>query len=341
MPKYIYNPETMLYEEHVEPKGRRTFRMVLMVLFVLGIVCLYVWIYVSVLGLDAPKTAILKKRHAIWESEMVILDRQLDLYEQTLSAIEDRDDNVYRSIYGLPVLSEEEKTPASDGFVNHDYLVSNNAASDLRLAVVRMDDLSKRNCVRSEALDDVSVLALEAGDMISCVPSVPPLLPKPGTFRLSSSFGGRRDPVYGGYEYHTGQDFATSRGNPVYATGDGTVVKTETNYRGYGNEIVIDHGYGYQTRYAHLSTIEVREGMKVSRGERIGTVGNTGKSTGPHLHYEVEYRGKKVNPMRYMDINMPYYEYEAMITKRSDESERGKKSTTTELLRRRRHSDER
>lgn len=336
MARYFYNPETMLYEERFEPKRRRVERRVVMIVVFFGLIFFYVWMYTSVLGLDPPKTAILKKRHALWESKMELLDLQLDLYDQTLSGIEDRDDNVYRSIYGLSVIPEEVKNAGFGGVNRYEYLDRLSANSDLKESIRRMDVLTKRTYIQSQALDEVSALVMDAGDMLSCVPSVPPILPRKGSFRISSSFGGRKDPVYGGYEFHGGQDFATAKGNPVYATGDGTVVKAQTRYGGYGNEIVIDHGYGYQTRYAHLSTIEVREGMKVQRGERIGAVGNTGKSTGSHLHYEVEYRGKKVNPMKYMDIHMPVDEYEAMVSMRSADIDRDKKSTTTELLKRRR-----
>src|SRR5574344_704082 len=141
-------------------------------------------------------------------------------------------------------------------------------------------------------------------------------------------------PVYYAATPEGGQDFATKRGNPVYVTGGGVVEKANFQFNGYGNEIVVNHGYGYETRYAHLNTIEVTEGMKLQRGDRIGTVGATGKSTGSHLHYEVIYRGNRVNPLNYMDLSMPESEYRAMIEKRSAESPRGKMSSTTELLRR-------
>ena len=176
--------------------------------------------------------------------------------------------------------------------------------------------------------------------MISCVPNVPPLMTSPGNFRLSSGFGYREDPVYGGAERHVGQDFAADKGTPVYVTGDGVVEKTSFQFRGYGNEIVIDHGYGYKTRYAHLNTIEVTEGMKLSRGDRIGTVGSTGKSTGNHLHYEVIYMGERKNPRNYMDVDMPADEYAALINRRGAENPVGKRSSTMELLRRSNRADD-
>ena len=152
--------------------------------------------------------------------------------------------------------------------------------------------------------------------MPSCIPSVPPILPQTGSYKLSSSFGYRSDPVYGRSAFHEGQDFASHKGNPVYATGDGIVEKVRYQYHGYGNEIIIDHGYGYRTRYAHLQSTLVVEGERIHRGDRIGTVGNTGKSTGPHLHYEVLFKGRPIDPMNFMDMTMPVAEYKTMVSER-------------------------
>lgn len=120
---------------------------------------------------------------------------------------------------------------------------------------------------------------------------------------------------------HTGFDFACKPGNPVYATGDGTVESVSFEFFGYGNSVLIDHGFGYKTRYAHLKMVYVSEGMKLKRGECIGETGNSGRSTGPHLHYEVMYRGRYVNPYNYFDMTMPLDEYSSMVSKVADESE--------------------
>ena len=270
---------------------------------------------------------------------MNLMDRQLDIYEQTLTGIEQRDDDVYRSIYGLNPIPEQVRNSGLEGVNRYAELDRLGANSHLRRAVRRLDDLTKRTYVRSKSLDEVRDLSRKAGDMISCVPNVPPILPAPGSYRLSSSFGYRIDPVYGGGERHGGQDFATKTGTPVYVTGDGVVEKTGMHLWGYGNEIVVDHGYGYQTRYAHLNTIEVAPGMKLHRGDRIGTVGNTGKSTGSHLHYEVIDKGNRVNPMNFLDMNMPEDEYRAMIERRSEEGRSTAAKSTMELLRRGRKAE--
>ena len=334
MPKYFYNPETLLYEVKKDNKYLKHIKVALLVLAVPVLVCLYFWIYVSVLHLELPKTAWLKRKHASWEARMDILDRKMDIYEQTLTGIEQRDDDVYRSIYGLSPIPEEVRNSGLEGVNRYSQLDALGANSRLKLSVHRLDVLTKRVYLRSRALDEMWDISSREGDMISCVPNVPPLMTSPGNFRLSSGFGYREDPVYGGAERHVGQDFAADKGTPVYVTGDGVVEKTSFQFRGYGNEVVIDHGFGYQTRYAHLNTIEVREGMKVGRGDRIGTIGNSGKSTGYHLHYEVIYMNVQRNPMNYMDINMPETEYRAMIDKRLESNPIGRTSSTSELLNR-------
>ena len=335
MPKYVLNPETLLYEEREDPGYLKPVRIAVALVIAVGFVFLYFWLYVSVFHWDLPKTAVLKRQAAEWEARMDMLGRRLDLCEATLIGIEQRDDDVYRSIYGLGEIPEAVKNSGLGGLNRYAELDQLGSNASLTRSVRRLDNLTKRAYIQSKSLDEVGVLAREEGDMLSCVPSVPPLLPDASKVLLSSGFGYRTDPVYGGSENHGGQDFATDRGTPVYSTGDGTVITVKSNFSGYGNEIVIDHGYGYQTRYAHLNSMSVVEGMKVRRGELVGTVGSTGKVTGPHLHYEVIYRGERVNPMNFMDFNMPLDEFRSMVDTRREESPKGKRSSTTELLRRR------
>ena len=315
MPKYFYNPETLLYEVKKDNKYLKHIKVALLILTAPALMCLYFWIYVSVLHLELPKTAWLKRQHASWEARMDILDRQMDIYEQTLTGIEQRDDDVYRSIYGLSPIPEELRNSGLEGVNRYNELDALGANSRLKLSVHRLDALMKRVYLRSRALDEMWDISSREGDMISCVPNVPPLMTTPGNFRLSSGFAYREDPVYGGAERHVGQDFAADKGTPVYVTGDGVVEKIKYNFFGYGNEVVIDHGFGYKTRYAHMQNIDVKKGDVVSRGQQIGTVGNTGSSTGPHLHYEVIYRGKQIDPMSFMDLTMGPEEYQAMVDK--------------------------
>ena len=158
--------------------------------------------------------------------------------------------------------------------------------------------------------------------MASCIPAIPPVNPDKRKYRLSSTFGYRKDPFSGRSTFHKGVDFALKPGNPIYATGDGVVESVSFVFFGYGNSVLIDHGFGYKTRYAHLKSIGVVEGMKVKRGECIGESGNSGKSSGPHLHYEVIYKGRPVNPYNYYDLTMSPEEYSTMVESTADMSGR-------------------
>jgi Membrane proteins related to metalloendopeptidases len=162
-----------------------------------------------------------------------------------------------------------------------------------------------------------------AGSMASCIPAVPPIVPDASRYQLSSRFGYRADPFNSTQKMHTGVDLAMKVGTPVYATGDGVIEAVAFDFFGYGNCIVIDHGFGYRTMYAHLSSVSVIEGMKVKRGDMIGESGKSGRASGAHLHYEVIYRGNKVNPENYFDLSMPKDEYLAMVDQRARESGRG------------------
>ena len=315
--RYVFNPITLQYEVREEPRYTRYVRTALTIAVAAGLCVLYFWLYTSVLGWDLPKTARLKKENARWQSKIAVAERQMDIMEETLKGIEERDDNVYRSIFGMNVIPAEVKAAKQDP--QADPLIS------------RLNSLTKRAYVQSMALDEVYGIAVNAGDMVSHIPAVPPILPKKGSFHVASPFGYRTDPVYGGTRFHAGQDLAADVGYPVYVTGDGVVEKVEYSFTGYGNEIVIDHGFGYKTRYAHLSRIDVAKGMKVLRGDQIGAVGRTGKATGPHLHYEVLYKGNAINPYSFMNLDMTVEEYIAMITRRREESGPKTKSTL-ELL---------
>ena len=297
--RYVFNPITLQYEVREEPRYTRYVRTALTIAVAAGLCVLYFWLYTSVLGWDLPKTARLKKENARWQSKIAVAERQMDIMEETLEGIEERDDNVYRSIFGMNVIPAEVKAAKQDP--QADPLIS------------RLNSLTKRAYVQSMALDEVYGIAVNAGDMVSHIPAVPPILPKKGSFHVASPFGYRTDPVYGGTRFHAGQDLAADVGYPVYVTGDGVVEKVEYSFTGYGNEIVIDHGFGYKTRYAHMSRIDVTEGTAVRRGTQLGLSGNTGRSTGPHVHYEVIYRGETVNPGNYFDLNISPEDYLELI----------------------------
>ena len=286
----------------------------------LGLAVLYFWIYTSVLGFELPKTALLKKKNAEWSSKMEVLNSQLDRYEEDLEVLRMRDDDIYRSIFGMDEVPAEVRNAGFGGVNRYERYDLMNADGLLKNTAIRLDVLTKKTYVQSRSFDEVAQLSKRAGDMASCIPAIPPINPDKRKYRLSSPFGYRSDPFSGRSTLHRGVDFSMKPGNPIYATGDGVVESVSFEFFGYGNSVVIDHGFGYKTRYAHMKTISVAEGMPVKRGECLGQSGNSGKSSGPHLHYEVLYKGRPVNPYNYYDLDMTPEEYATMVQGAADAS---------------------
>lgn len=318
--KYKLNPETLVYEiEKVSMKSRVAGTCILLgISLILSFV--YMWLFTSVLGFELPKTTWLRMNNAKWTSKVEILDRKLEVYNTALEGLAMRDDEIYRNIFGMNDISDNVRNAGFGGVSRYDYLEGLGNGSLLKKTEMRLDVLTKKTYVQSKSYDEVESFSKRAGDMASCIPAVSPIYPDPARFRISSSFGYRSDPITGVAKMHTGFDFACKPGNPVYATGDGVVSEVRFDLFGYGNAVTIDHGFGYKTRYAHLKIAYVAEGMEVKRGEMIAETGNSGRSTGPHLHYEVMYKGKFVNPTNYFDVQMPLDEYSSMVRKSAEMS---------------------
>jgi len=319
--QYKLNPDTLLYEEDRTSRRRRFFRSFLLFLASIAAFMLYFWLYTSVFHLETPKALILKKENASWTSKMELLNSQLGHYEEILEGLAMRDDDVYRNMFGMNRLSAEVRNSGFGGVNRYAYLDALGDNSYLRSTTVRLDKLYKKAYVQSKSYDDIISIYTKSGDMASCIPSIPPLSTDKSKYHISSGFGGRADPLNNTGSFHPGIDFACQPGNPVYCTGDGVVDKVSYDLYGYGYSILVDHGFGYKTRYAHLRAILVAEGMKVKRGELIAETGNTGRTTGPHLHYEVIYMESVVNPANYYDLDMPVDEYKAMVAKVASEGE--------------------
>ena len=320
--QYIFNPKTLSYEVKKRSKTSRVFRSLTLLVLSLVMTVLYFWIYVSVLGFEPPKTALLKKKNAEWSSKIEVLNRQLDEYGTALKSLELRDDDIYRSLFGMNEIPSAVRNAGFGGVNRYAHLDEIDPDGLLKKTAVKLDVLTKKSYVQSKSFDEVAQLSKRAGEMASCIPAIPPINPDPKKYRLSSSFGYRKDPFTGRSKRHTGVDFALKPGNPVYAAGDGVVESVKFELFGYGNQIVIDHGFGYKTRYAHMKSIGLAEGMKVKRGECVGLSGNSGRSSGPHLHYEVLYKGAHVNPANYYDLSITPEEYSTMVQDIADASER-------------------
>ena len=297
------------FEKYIGEIRYGGWKLLLIVVSAVSMFLFYMWFYVRVLGLDLPKTAILKRQNAAWNTRIDQMSTRLDRYDELLSMLEVRDERIYRSVYGLDAIPEAVRQSGFGG--ENRYAALEGTA--LRDAVHRLDVLEKRAYVQSRSFEDVRALQLTAGDLAAHIPAIPPMNTDPSTYRLSSPFGLRSDPILGIGKSHTGMDFACPPGNPIYVTGDGTVVAVKHDRGGYGNHVEVDHGFGYLTRYAHMSRIDVEEGQKLSRGDCVGLSGKSGRITGPHLHYEVIYRKEYVNPALYMDLTIEPKDYFEMV----------------------------
>ena len=318
----VYLPVMPINDRH--KKIRKAGLLKSAVMFAISIVMavFYFWIYTSVLGYELPKTVLLKKSNAQWSSRIELLNSQLDRYDEALQTLQMRDDDIYRSIFGMNEIPQAVRNAGFGGVNRYEKYDLMDPDGLLKNTAVRLDVLTKKTYVQSRSFDEVALLSKRAGDMASCIPAIPPIVPDKRKYKLSSTFGYRSDPFSGRSTMHKGVDFSMKPGNPIYATGDGVVESVGFEFFGYGNSVLIDHGFGYKTRYAHLKSIGVVEGMPVKRGECIGQSGNTGKSSGPHLHYEVLYKGRPVNPYNYYDLDMTPEEYSTLVQSTADASQK-------------------
>ncbi len=320
MGKYILNPETLLYEMKEVSLKSKVFKGLLLFAGSVAMAILYIWLFTSVLGYDLPKTAFLKAERARWDARMDLMNTKLDRCEESIEALRVRDDDIYRSIFGMNEIPAGVRNAGIGGVDRYSFLDGLESDDRLKNTALRIDRLTRKVYVQSKSFDEVAAVSKTAGDMASCIPAIPPIVPDPSRYKMSSPFGYRTDPFTGASRMHTGLDFAMKIGNPVYATGDGVVESVKFEFFGYGNSITIKHGFGYETIYAHLNSVKVIEGMKVKRGDCIGESGKSGRSSGPHLHYEVVYKGRKVNPANYLDMSMSVQEYSDMLRMRESES---------------------
>nr|WP_320118412.1 M23 family metallopeptidase [uncultured Marinifilum sp.] len=307
--KYQFNPESISYEK-VEVNIKTRFIKALKHMAsssVLAIAMVVVLFYFF----GSPKERSLQRENQKLITQYQRLNAELEQIHTVLTDLEQRDDNLYRVIFEAePIHSNIRK--AGVGGVNRYKELENMENSELVISTAKkLDQVAKSLYVQTKSYDDVEIMVKNKFKMLSAIPAIMPLAIK-DFGRISAGYGWRIHPIYKTKKFHDGMDFTGKVGTPIYATGDG-VVKQARKERGYGKKIVIDHGYGYTTLYAHLSNYRVKKGQKVKRGEIIGELGNTGISTGPHLHYEVRKNRKTLNPINYYFNDITSDEYDSMV----------------------------
>ncbi|MGN0058137.1 MAG: M23 family metallopeptidase [Phocaeicola plebeius] len=306
---YIYNPKTRTYDR-IYPTLRQRVMSYLRRLFV-GMGLGAGSFLLLLLAFGSPSEKDLRVENSRLLSQYHILSSRLDEALGVMQQLQQRDDNLYRVIMQSDPVAEGLRTPNYSKTNRYEELMDMANAKLVVNTTRQMDLLERQVYMQSQSFDEVVDLCRRHDEMLACIPAIQPVANK-DLRQTASGYGNRIDPIYKTVKFHAGMDFSAFTGTPVYATGNGVVRKA--GWEGlYGNCIEIDHGFGYLTRYAHLQKIEVRMGQKVVRGQTIGRVGSTGKSTGPHLHYEVHVKGKVVNPINYYFMDLSADDYDRMI----------------------------
>lgn len=306
---YQYNPDTLSFE-----RVRRSAKDHILGFFrhlsigtVIGVAMFFVMMYT----VDSPLEALLEKENNLLKTQYEVLSLRLTNALEVLDDIQQRDENLYRAIFQAESIPESVRKAGFGGTNRYDHLMSLSNAELVVSTTQKMDMLARQLYVQSNSLEELITLGKHQEERSRCIPAIQPISNK-DLRRTASGYGMRIDPIYRTPRFHSGMDFSAKVGTEVYATGDGVVTFSGWK-QGYGNCLQIDHGYGFQTLYGHMSKFRKRVGQKVTRGEVIGEVGNTGKSTGPHLHYEVIVRGKHDNPSKYYYMDLTPEEYDRMI----------------------------
>lgn len=306
---YRYNPNTLAYER-VYPSAKERFwgfvkHLSLGALIGAGAFIFFIHMFSS------PMESLLQKENKLLKTQYDVLSLQLDDALTVLDDIQQRDEKLYRAIFQARTIPESVRKSGFGGANRYEYLMDISNSELVVETTMKMDILKKQLYIQSNSLEELISMGKSLEDRSRCVPAIQPVSNK-DLKRTASGYGMRIDPIYRTLRFHAGMDFSAPTGTEIYATGDGEVIFSGWK-QGYGNCIIVDHGYDFKTLYGHQSKNLVRVGQKVTRGEVIGLVGNTGKSTGPHLHYEVLLHGKPDNPAKYYFKDLTPEEYDQMI----------------------------
>jgi murein DD-endopeptidase MepM/ murein hydrolase activator NlpD len=262
--------------------------------------------------IDSPKEKQLEREIERMKLDYDLVNQRLQQMSVVLEDLQDRDDNIYRVVFEAEPIPDEVRK-AGFGGVNRYSRYKDFENRDLLTETMRRTDiLSKQLVIQSKSYDEILGMIRNKAAMLACIPAIQPVSNKE-LKRMASGYGYRTDPIYKTTKFHAGMDFAAAVGTEIYATGDGVIMRADADASGYGNHVRINHGYGYMTLYGHMSKIMVRPGQRVKRGDVIGLVGNTGKSVGPHLHYEVHKNGEAINPVNFYYNDLSPEDYARMI----------------------------
>ena len=310
--KYYYNTNTLRYEKLETPfrvKLLRVFGFVAAALVTAGLIS-----YLAFQFIGSPKEKILQQQNEDLKDNYRQLKDRTQSIQQQMQELEKRDNDVYRAIFEANPVPDSARAKQLE---NQLEIATIQRLKDNQLVasiVTTLNNLSSRLSAQKKSYDEVEELVKNKEQLLSHTPAIQPVSNK-DLNRIASGFGYRIDPVYKTTKFHAGLDFSAPQGTPIYATADGTVSTAGNSGNGYGNHVIINHGYGYETLYGHMVRVKTRNGQTVKRGEVIGWVGSTGKSTGPHCHYEVHKNGEKINPIYFFFNDLSPEQFDMLLKK--------------------------
>ncbi len=318
--KYYYDSDTLSYRKIEIKKGKKFRIFILSLLGMLLSGFLLLVVYLNIPFIQTPKEKALKRELTNMQLQFELVNKKMGLAETVLTQIESRDNSIYRVYFEANPISEEQRKAGFGGINRYKDLEGFDNSKLIISTSKRLDVLTKQIVIQSKSLDEIAKLAEEKEKLLAAIPSIQPV--KNGDLtRMASGFGYRSDPFTKVRKKHWGMDFTAPRGTPIYATGDGVVLRADRRSSGYGRHIRIDHGFGYKSLFAHLYKYNVRKGQKVKRGDIIGFVGSSGRSQAPHLHYEIFKDGNRVNPINFYYGNLSPEEFASLLIKAEQENQ--------------------
>lgn len=308
--KYYYNTHTLRYEKLTVPLRVKLLRIFGFIAALLVTSAFIVWIGFKYIG--SPNEKILRQQLADYEDNYELVNKRLVQLQQLMTELEKRDNQVYRSIFEADPIPDSARAKGIEKSQEIS-IIQNMSDNELVTNIsTQLNNMLSRASYQSKSYKEVDQMVRDKQKLLSSIPAIQPVSNK-DLKQIASGFGYRIDPVYKVTKFHAGLDFAAPQGTPIYATADGRVRSSGMDNGGYGNHVIIDHGYGYETLYGHMVRIKARAGNIVKRGELIGWVGNTGKSTGPHCHYEVHRKGTPVDPVYFFYNDLSPAQFERMV----------------------------
>jgi murein DD-endopeptidase MepM/ murein hydrolase activator NlpD len=308
--KYKFNPESLSFD-----RIRLGFRAVMLralAYFVGSLLIALVYYLIFAIFIDSPKEKALLREIDQLTLQYELINREMGNLEKVIAQLQETDDNLYRTIFEAEPIPATLRQGGSGGVNRYKELEGFNNSEVVVETASRLDNIRKQIYIQSKSFDELIDLSRRKEEMLRSIPAILPISNKDLT-RTASGYGLRVHPIYKIIKFHAGMDFTAPTGTDIYATGNGVISAVISSMRGLGNHIIIDHGFGYQTIYAHLDRFNVRKGQKVNRGDVIGFVGDTGLSVAPHLHYEVKLNGANVDPVNYYFNDLTAEEYERII----------------------------